>query len=511
MELQKLLVQLEQLEQERRPLEAIWQECAFYLLPNKWREQKGDKLPSELYDSVGILSLQIFASGLQGYLVNPSQRWFALSMHRRQGGEVIRSRESAQALKDLEDRIFQVFAETGFYGAVHEVWLDLGAFGNGVLYSEADPVKGANFFSRPVWEVYISENARGVVDTVFRTFKMTVRQLVETFEGAVSEQVASMYASGRLEEKVEVVHAVFPNPEYDPTKVDVKPYLSIYFEKQTKKVLSDGRGYWAFPFHVARFSRMSGSIWGYGPGMNVLPDLKTLNVMVKDILEASEMAIWPPIEMPADGYVLPVSLKPRSVVIRNRSYAGEGMRPILTVGNLAFGEAEAEKRRQAVRQAFFTDLFLLLAEAKMTATEVVKRIEERMLLLGPVLGRLMGEFLTPLISRVLELLLRQGLAQIPEWMEEYEIVYTSPLAKAQKMSEITGVQNFLALAQAVGQIAPESLDMIDFDAIIEDLARILQVNPAYLRDEKSVQAIREMRAYLMQAGQNEQAGENQSV
>jgi hypothetical protein len=44
----------------------------------------------------------------------------------------------------------------------------------------------------------------------------------------------------------------------------------------------------------------------------------------------------------------------------------------------------------------------------MTATEVMQRTEERMRLLGPILGRMEAELLGPIITRVFGIMLRQG-------------------------------------------------------------------------------------------------------
>ncbi len=46
---------------------------------------------------------------------------------------------------------------------------------------------------------------------------------------------------------------------------------------------------------------------------------------------------------------------------------------------------------------------------QMTATEVVQRNEEKMRLLGPVLGRLQSELLRPMIDRTFAILLRKKL------------------------------------------------------------------------------------------------------
>ena len=73
---------------------------------------------------------------------------------------------------------------------------------------------------------------------------------------------------------------------------------------------------------------------------------------------------------------------------------------------------------------------------QMTATEVIQRNEEKMRLLGPVLGRLQSELLKPMIDRCFAILLRNNqFAQAPEFLsgQDIEIEYVSPLAKSTKI------------------------------------------------------------------------------
>jgi hypothetical protein len=57
--------------------------------------------------------------------------------------------------------------------------------------------------------------------------------------------------------------------------------------------------------------------------------------------------------------------------------------------------------RERIRESFFSDVFMMLANSsnpQMTATEVAERHEEKMLMMGPVLERLNNELLYPLVE-----------------------------------------------------------------------------------------------------------------
>ena len=99
----------------------------------------------------------------------------------------------------------------------------------------------------------------------------------------------------------------------------------------------------------------------------------------------------------------------------------------------ASGKQIGRERRDAIRAVFYVNQLQLQQGPQMTATEVIQRNEEKMRLLGPVLGRLQSELLKPLIDRAFNILLRKNMfTPAPEFLagKDIEIEYVSPLAKA---------------------------------------------------------------------------------
>ena len=79
---------------------------------------------------------------------------------------------------------------------------------------------------------------------------------------------------------------------------------------------------------------------------------------------------------------------------------------------------------------------------QMTATEVQVRYELMQRLLGPTLGRLQSEFLNPIVERAFYSMLRgNALPPMPEVLQQIggdlDIEYVGPLARSQKMDEVT--------------------------------------------------------------------------
>jgi hypothetical protein len=184
-----------------------------------------------------------------------------------------------------------------------------------------------------------------------------------------------------------------------------------------------------------------------------------------------------------------------------RSGTRDRIEPLNIGANNPLGLNMEEQRRQAIRSAFYVDQLIMAQGPQMTATEVVQRTEEKMRLLGPVLGRLQAELLQPLISRVYNIMVRQkAFAPAPEFMQDLdlEIEYVSPLAKAQKSGDVQSALRMLELFGPLAQLDQSALDYIDVDGMSKYLLRMLSVPATTVRGEEQVAQIRQQRAEQQQ-------------
>jgi hypothetical protein len=140
---------------------------------------------------------------------------------------------------------------------------------------------------------------------------------------------------------------------------------------------------------------------------------------------------------------------------------------------------------------------------QMTATEVIQRNEEKMRLLGPVLGRLQSELLKPLIDRTFALLLRKNLFRpAPEFLsgQDIEIEYVSPLAKAQKSAELQSIMRGIEILGSLANVAPV-FDHVNMDKLVKHLMDVVGVPQKVLKSESEVQATREEKQQQEQEAQ----------
>lgn len=491
-----------------------WQDVLYYCIARKAyvtrTKQEGDRLPVDVYDSAAIEALRIFAAGLAGYLTNPSAKWFNL---RTEDRDLADDKEVKVWLKDSEDKIYDTLNGSNFNSAIHEAYLDFGSIGMCCIFVEEDDEDYIRFYTRPIKEICIDQNEREVIDTVYREFEFTVRQIYRKWGENCSEETKKKYQKGKLEEKVKVIHCVEPRFDYHPNKKDNlnMRFMSVYIEKEAKKKLSES-GFKSFPYMIAGANKESGETYFTSPMMECFSDTKMVNQMVKTNLKAAMKLVDPPLDVPNDGFLNDINLNPSAINYRNPGTPGENneIRPIQTGGNVPLGIDLIERVEQKIQRALFVDLFLALAQRdpKMTATEVLAREQERMLLLGPMLGRL-TEMFSSIIKKTYEILYDKKIIKpIPKSLigkGNLIVEYVSPLAKAQRASDIKAVQNLIALIAPVAQAMPQVLDKIDGDKYVDDCADLTNVNPELIRDASEVEEIRKARATAEEAQKKMQA------
>lgn len=497
---QQYINRSKKLKADRVTWENHWNELAYYCLPLKSDINSdiipGGLLPPDIYDSTAIYAAQIFGSGMYAYLTNPASRWFSL------GFADPRMQENKKKwLREQEDIVYQVLAGSNFYQPVHEVYVDIIVFGAANMYEEEDPEDYVRFYCRDLMESCIAENAKGVVDTNFRLFKLTARQAAEEWGfNVLSQKIQEAIKQQKQDNLFEFLHVVAPRYDRDVTKKDARsyPWESIYIEVDEKRRLKTG-GYLEFPFFVPRFIKRDRSPYGYSSSMVALPDIKMANNMAYTVLKAEEKMVDPPLQGPDDGYILPLDTSPGALNYHRAEISQhDRFQPLYDtrIHNLDAAVSELANRREAIQRSFFTDLFLLMVNRpKMTATEVVKRVDEKMLILSPMLGRLMKEFLQPVIVRTFNILVRQGIIVVPEELKNasYTVRYVSPLARAQRAAETRSIVEYVELMIELAQAKMEILDGVDFDKVRTEVADLENIPPQILKSDAEVKEAREER------------------
>ena len=505
-----LLSRFDRLKTQRQNWESHWQEVADYMQPRKAdvtkSRSKGDKRTELIFDSSPLQSVELLSASLHGMLTNPSTPWFSLKFK----NEGMEEEDEAKAwLESATEVMYSAFNQSNFQQEIFELYHDLITFGTAAMFIEEDDEDNLKFSTRHINEIYISENDKGRIDTVFRKFRISARAAIQKF-GKVSTHIAVTAKKDPYEE-VEILHAVYPRSDFNPTKQDKEnmPFESIYMDADSGDELSVS-GFKEFPFVVPRYLKASHEIYGRSPAMTALPDVKMLNEMSKTIIKSAQKQVDPPLLVPDDGFLLPVRTVPGGLNFY-RAGTRDRIEPLNIGANNTLGLNMEEQRRNSIRNAFYVNQLMMQDGPQMTATEVIQRNEEKMRLLGPVLGRLQSELLKPLIDRSFAILMRRNLfAQPPEFLsgQDIEIEYVSPLAKAQKSTELSSIMRAIEIMGSLSNVAPV-FDHINMDKLVRHLTSIVGVPQKILKPQSELNAERQEQA--AQAQQQQQMQQLQQV
>jgi len=491
-----LLSRYEKLEGQRQNWETHWQEVADYMQPRKAdvtkQRARGDKRMEQVFDSSPIQAVELLSASLHGMLTNPSTPWFTL---RFKDEEIENEDEAKLWLEASTDAMYTAFNRSNFQQEIFELYHDLITFGTAAMFIEEDDEDIIKFSTRHINEVFIAENDKGRIDTIYRRFNISARAAMQKFGEAVSSDVQSAFKKDPYKE-VEILHAVYPRSDFNPNKKDKKnmPFESVYIEFKNGNELSVS-GFREFPFVVPRYLKASNEIYGRSPAMTALPDVKMLNEMCKTTIKAAQKQVDPPLLVPDDGFLLPVRTVPGGLNFY-RSGTRDRIEPLNIGANNPLGLNMEQQRRDSIRAVFYVNQLMMQDGPQMTATEVIQRNEEKMRLLGPVLGRLQSELLKPLIDRVFAILLRNNmLPAAPEFLSgrDIEIEYVSPLAKAQKSTELQSIMRAVEILGSLANVAPV-FDYINFDNLVKHLADIVGVPQKILKTQSQVNAERQQAA-----------------
>lgn len=461
-------------------------------------------------------ALRIIAAGLQGGLTSPSRPWFALTMNDENLAEFQPVREWLHNVRSI---LMTIFSRSNFYGSIHSMYKELAAFGTGAMLIEEDFESVIRARPFTIGEYMTALDSKYRARTLYRQFAMTADQMIEAYGiEAVSDQIKSCYDNGNGEKRFEVVQAIEPNGLLNPYRKDFqgKQFISAHFElnNDPDKMLRLS-GYNEMPFVVARWDVNGVDVYGTAPGMDALGDVKMLQKMEEKKLKALDKMVDPPMNAPSSMKGKGATVIAGGVNYLDALQGGQTFAPAYQVNpNMQQIGFEIERVEQRIKKFFFNDLFLsiIMNEKNMTATEVAKRYDEKMMVLGAVIERLQSEMLDPVIDRVFNIADRLNLLPPPpKEIEglEIKVEYISLLAQAQKMVGTTAIEQTAAFVGNLAAVSPDVIDKFDFDEAVDQYAGMVGVPPKMIRSDDAVAEIRAQRAQAQaQAQMQEQIAQS---
>jgi hypothetical protein len=482
----------------------IYEDCYEFALPqrnlyNGYYEGgvAGKAKMSRVFDSTAIHATQRFANRIQAGLFPPYKTWARL-----EAGSAIpddRKPQAMTALSAYTERMFETLRQTNFDLAMGEFLLDL-CVGTAVMMimpgNEATPIR---FTPIPQYLVAIEEGPFGNVDNVYRKLRMKAETIKQEYPDAeISPQLQDIIDNTPTKE-IDLVDAVV----YDPDRA-VYCYHVIWPAKQQELVYRTMR---SNPFVVARYMKVPGEVYGRGPLVTAIPDIKTLNKTLELVLKNASIAVAGVYTAADDGILNPanVRIQPGSIisVARNGGPQGPSLQPLPRSSDFNVSQIVVNDLRMNIKKILMDDTLPPDNMSARSATEIAERTRELATNLGSAFGRLINETMVPVVTRILYVMDQQGLIDLPLRVNGLEVKVTpvSPLSQAQKLQE---VQDAMQYAQIAMNMGPAGVATVSVNRLLDFVADRMGIDRRILAtQEEQMQFFQQMQQAQMQEQQSQ--------
>lgn len=502
----ELIQQFEQGLAVRRNIEGYWQSLHDYFYiessdVNKSYSAGNELDASYLWDATTIESADVFASGFMNYLTPPTSKWFRL---RHKNPNLSENKNVANFLEAVTDEVNYTINRSNFYEQMYPAYKSSGVLGTALLFAEEDLQDDVRYFNMPLKQVVIIEDAKGRVCAYFIEFEFTANQAagkwgIEKLSTEMRDEIKEGKGDSKKHSFILYIAKRYIR-EIQKTDKRNLPIEAVWIDRQGRAIVEES-GYNEFPAMCHRFDKRPFMPWGFSPAMKALPFARILNVIAKTNLRAMMKHTDPPMALPNSAFIAPFNQNPRAV----NYYDKEKMdsKGIFAFGN--FGDPQAgllalEYYTKQVKNTMYNDAFLAFSNItkEMNNPEIMERLNEKMTMLGPGVGRYLTDVLNPNVQRLIGILFRRG--RLPDPPDEliqdpnYEIDFVGALAQAQRRSELNTLATGLTMIGNVASYAPEVLDGINPDRVRDEIWSITGAPVRVLRDDDEIKQIREGRA-----------------
>lgn len=504
---------LQHLKADRANIEPLWKELRDAFLPHRGRfDRDEDKQHKRimLLNETPIIAARTAASGLHAGLTSPARPWQKSGILDKDLSEFGPVKEW---LATVDQRMLSWYARSNLYQALPFMYAEYSVFGTMAALAFEDHETLFRFEPFTIGQYHLARSDRGVYDTCYREFTMTVRQMVSRFGvDRLSPQTLQKWNNpAQREARIDILHAVEPSETR-------QGWDSCYYEVAAKNEKGEGLLKRA-AFHDNPILAASWEFVGVEPyasncpGMTARGAAKAVQVDERNKARAIERHHNPPMQGPSTLRNQGVSLLPGAMTYVDAAQAtgqNGAIRPIHEFNPNIQGLLDnIDKRERRINTAFFVDLFLMLTlderNQRATAEEIRAKYDEKVLALGPTLEQA-NQMLRTLHAFAFGVMVRQsrpiwegrleGTPVLPPPPKELEGVdiqpeFVSALMQAQRAQSLQGIERFATFAGSFAQALGKMPEKLDVDQTLDEYAASLGVPPKMVRDDDEVAAMRE--------------------
>lgn len=507
-----VLYRLQCLKDQRESFEEHWRELAEHVVPRSYRyldedtSKRGNKASKKIIDPTATIALRAMEAAFSASITPTTRPWKKLRVRGDEGYDV------KSYLEQVSETMDAHLLDSNFYREAGKFYSMCGLFGTAAMLIEEDEEDDILCETLPVGSFWLGIDGKRRVNSFAREVEMSITQIVETFGiQNVSESNRSAYENGMGDKtKIKVVHLISPTSSSGgKTRM---AFESIYIDPTDNERERPLRvsGYEEFPVIVARWSTLGDDVYGINcPGMIALGHIKELQHAHKQVAKALEKQVNPPTQRPEGTMRKGIDLTPGADnVVANRGASSDGIKPIYQINfDISGTRQHIEDIRDQIREVFFYNLFLMVANERRSGTkarEIDELHEEKMIVLSTVYEQFSHEFLDPVVERVFRILERRGRLPVPPPSMEgrsFDIEYVSIMAQAMKLVGIGNMDRALAILGQTASIDPTTLDVVDMGRFTKAYVERLGIDNRILSSPQEIEDKRKAREDAQQQHQ----------
>ena len=501
-----VIERVEQMFSMRKEYEALWETAYKYIAPERAlffarQRRTANEIQDEVFDSTAIDAAERLTNLIISGLTPPWQKWFRLAP-----GAVVYNVDEREALRpalqQIENLMFAVLSRSNFYQEMQPVTLDRIVGGTCGLCMTPDYENGEiRFKAIPLGELAIQEDDSGRVVAIGRRYRLSIQQLIDAYGNRVPRELRERQGRDQHEQTQEVLALNSINAaglwEY-----------TIALKKTGSELFREVK---SFPYiFVSRWAKVPGSVYGRGPGLRALSDVRALNKVKELALKNAAKAVAGIYTVVDDGVINPYTLtfEPGTFMpVGSNDRQNPTIAELPSSGQFDVSMFTMDDLRNSILGVFMADNFGPLDRTPMTATEIQARTNVIARDMGATIARMQYEMLLPVVRAVYAFMAEMG--TVPQELQldgaGLDVEFVSQLAQAQWAIDEQNLLEYTQIAVSFGEVDPKAGLIIDVHKALGRLAEIKHIPPEILRTQDEIQEIIEQAAQA-QAASEEQAG-----
>ena len=379
---------------------------------NRWKMAQRYTIPTNdadaatLFDATASDAVDNLSASMYSLLTPPESLWINL----------VRESDLSPDAEVATMMLRAHLNDSNFYTTIHQCYTDLVVLGTACLFMAENPIGADSAFSFtaiPMSDIALLPGA------VFHTTSLPACDVIEKYPTFVFPKNLQETIKNNPQTPIRLVQSLIGT--------DFTAWVDVGGDFENN-IVAHGT-FETNPYIIFRWSVVSGEIYGRGPVLRALPDIKTANKVVELVLKNATIAVSGIWQADDDGVInlSNINLTPGAII--PKAVGSSGLTPLSSGADFDVSQIVLRDLRDRIRHSLLADRLGLLSDKEMTATEILARNADMVRILGATYGRLLHEFIKPMCERGLQILSRRGLIEKISLHSDAELKYQAPIAK----------------------------------------------------------------------------------